>query len=262
MNTRLYIVISISSPVFYCTIILHMRGEKGFVSFPRPFCPISLSPIPANLHSTTSYQNSQPTKKFNFNYVHNHSSTATMSVQTKATIASFGGKLLKLSHNASTTNCEMAFNLYLPPQTTTNPLHEAPLLIYLAGLTCTGDNGAEKGFFQHAASEKGIAVLYPDTSPRMAARPNRLHRSSKNRLWDLIIIHSQEASRSKAKTTRTISAAGRASTSTRQSPLGARNTECTATSRRSCRGPSSKTSSRWTRTVLVSSATAWVVMAP
>lgn len=89
-----------------------------------------------------------------------------MSVQTKATIASFGGKLLKLSHNASTTNCEMAFNLYLPPQATTNPLHKVPLLIYLAGLTCTGDNGAEKGFFQRAASEKGIAVLYPDTSPR------------------------------------------------------------------------------------------------
>jgi S-formylglutathione hydrolase len=89
-----------------------------------------------------------------------------MSVQTKATIASFGGKLLKLAHNASSTNCEMAFNLYLPPQTTTNSLHKAPLLIYLAGLTCTGDNGAEKGFFQHAASQKGIAILYPDTSPR------------------------------------------------------------------------------------------------
>ena len=60
----------------------------------------------------------------------------------------------------------MGFNLYLPPQATINPLHKVPLLIYLAGLTCTGDNGAEKGFFQHAASLKGIAVLYPDTSPR------------------------------------------------------------------------------------------------
>ena len=89
-----------------------------------------------------------------------------MSVTTKATIASFGGKLLKLAHNASTTNCEMGFNLYLPPQATVNPLHKVPLLIYLAGLTCTGDNGAEKGFFQHAASRRGIAVLYPDTSPR------------------------------------------------------------------------------------------------
>jgi len=33
-------------------------------------------------------------------------------------------------------------------------------------LTCTGDNCAEKGFFQHGASKHGIAVLYPDTSPR------------------------------------------------------------------------------------------------
>ncbi|MCJ1298345.1 hypothetical protein MMC08_001134 [Hypocenomyce scalaris] len=89
-----------------------------------------------------------------------------MSVQTTATIASFGGKLLKLKHNASTTNCEMAFNLYLPPQATTNPVHKVPVLIWLSGLTCTGDNCAEKGFFQHRASQKGIAVVYPDTSPR------------------------------------------------------------------------------------------------
>lgn len=95
-----------------------------------------------------------------------HSLYVTMAVTTKANIASFGGKLLKCTHNASTTNCEMAFNLYLPPQATVNPLRKVPLLIYLAGLTCTPDNGTEKGFFQHAASQKGIAVLYPDTSPR------------------------------------------------------------------------------------------------
>ncbi|KAJ5564071.1 hypothetical protein N7513_000313 [Penicillium frequentans] len=86
-----------------------------------------------------------------------------MSVTTKATIASFGGKLLKLSHNATTTRCEMSFNLYLPPQAQTQ---KVPVLIYLSGLTCTADNCSEKGFFQHGASKKGIAVLYPDTSPR------------------------------------------------------------------------------------------------
>ncbi|CAI7658854.1 hypothetical protein N7509_003993 [Penicillium cosmopolitanum] len=86
-----------------------------------------------------------------------------MSVTTKATIASFGGKLLKLSHNATTTNCEMSFNLYLPPQAQTQ---KVPVLIYLSGLTCTADNCSEKGFFQHGAAKKGIAVLYPDTSPR------------------------------------------------------------------------------------------------
>ena len=90
-----------------------------------------------------------------------------MSVTTNATIASFGGKLLKLSHSAKTTGCEMNFNLYLPPQATTNKLHKVPLLVYLSGLTCTADNCSEKGFFQHGASKHGIAILYPDTSPRM-----------------------------------------------------------------------------------------------
>ncbi|GAM37926.1 hypothetical protein TCE0_033r08262 [Talaromyces pinophilus] len=89
-----------------------------------------------------------------------------MAVTTKATIASFGGKLLKLSHNAKTTGCEMSFNLYLPPQAFVSGGQKVPLLIYLSGLTCTADNCSEKGFFQHGASKKGIAVLYPDTSPR------------------------------------------------------------------------------------------------
>ncbi|KAJ9643400.1 hypothetical protein H2199_004079 [Coniosporium tulheliwenetii] len=86
-----------------------------------------------------------------------------MSFKTNATIASFGGKLLKLSHEAKTTNCTMGLNLYLPPQASKG---KVPVLIYLSGLTCTGDNCAEKGFFQHKASEKGIAIVYPDTSPR------------------------------------------------------------------------------------------------
>ncbi|KIV85658.1 S-formylglutathione hydrolase [Exophiala sideris] len=89
-----------------------------------------------------------------------------MSVSTQATIASFGGKLLKLAHNSSTLGCEMKFNLYMPPQATNNKLHKVPLFIWLSGLTCTADNCSEKGFFQHGASKKGIAVLYPDTSPR------------------------------------------------------------------------------------------------
>ncbi|KAF2858524.1 S-formylglutathione hydrol [Piedraia hortae CBS 480.64] len=58
----------------------------------------------------------------------------------------------------------MKLNLYVPPQASAST--PVPVLFYLAGLTCTGDNGAEKGFFQHAASKKGIAVVYPDTSPR------------------------------------------------------------------------------------------------
>ena len=87
-----------------------------------------------------------------------------MAFTTNATIANFGGKLLKLAHNASTTSCEMKLNLFVPSSASTSK--PAPVLFYLAGLTCTGDNGAEKGFFQAKAAEKGIAVVYPDTSPR------------------------------------------------------------------------------------------------
>ncbi|RMZ79489.1 hypothetical protein DV738_g3397, partial [Chaetothyriales sp. CBS 135597] len=88
---------------------------------------------------------------------------ATATVTINATIASFGGKLLKVAHNAKTTGCEMKFNLYLPPQSGSA---KVPLLIWLSGLTCTAENASEKAFFQHGASKRGIAVLYPDTSPR------------------------------------------------------------------------------------------------
>lgn len=98
-----------------------------------------------------------------------------MSFKTTATIVSFGGKLLKLTHDASTTGCEMALNLYLPPNSEKGKI---PVLFYLAGLTCTGDNGAEKGFFQYGASQKGIAVVYPDTSPR------GLEITGENDSWD------------------------------------------------------------------------------
>jgi len=87
-----------------------------------------------------------------------------MAVETQATIADFGGKLLKLSHQSKVCNCEMKFNMFVPGSASSSK--PAPVLFYLAGLTCTGDNGAEKGFFQAKASEKGIAVVFPDTSPR------------------------------------------------------------------------------------------------
>lgn len=87
-----------------------------------------------------------------------------MSFETTATIASFGGKLLKLKHKSSSTNTDMELNLYLPPQAL-KPGAKVAVLFYLSGLTCTANNCSEKGFFQHGASQKGIAIVYPDTSP-------------------------------------------------------------------------------------------------
>jgi len=89
-----------------------------------------------------------------------------MAFTTKATITSFGGKLLKLTHPSTTTGTPMSLNLYLPPAALTPTPTRVPLLVYLSGLTCSPENCSEKGFFQHGASLRGLAILYPDTSPR------------------------------------------------------------------------------------------------
>jgi S-formylglutathione hydrolase len=87
-----------------------------------------------------------------------------MSFETTGTIASFGGKLLQLKHKSSSTNTDMALNVFLPPQALKSGA-KVPVLFYLSGLTCTAANCSEKGFFQHGASKHGIAIVYPDTSP-------------------------------------------------------------------------------------------------
>ncbi|KAI2637546.1 carbohydrate esterase family 1 protein [Xylaria nigripes] len=88
-----------------------------------------------------------------------------MAFETKATIQTFGGQLLKLSHASETTKTPMSVYVYLPPAAATK---KVPVLLYLSGLTCTPDNCAEKGFLHAAASKHGIAIVYPDTSPRGA----------------------------------------------------------------------------------------------
>lgn len=87
-----------------------------------------------------------------------------MAFETKATITTFGGTLLKLSHNSSTTNTPMAVNVFIPPQASASS--PAPVLIYLSGLTCSPDNCTDKGFLHAHASKLGLALVWPDTSPR------------------------------------------------------------------------------------------------
>ncbi|KAM4057091.1 putative esterase domain-containing protein [Hirsutella rhossiliensis] len=87
-----------------------------------------------------------------------------MAFTTNATIAAFGGRLLKLTHQSTTTSTPMNLNLFLPASAA--PSRPAPLLVYLSGLTCTPDNVAEKGFLLAHAAPLGLALLFPDTSPR------------------------------------------------------------------------------------------------
>lgn len=67
------------------------------------------------------------------------------------------------SHASDVCGCDMTFGLFLPPQAKTR---RVPVLWYLSGLTCTHENAMTKAAAQGAAAELGMAVVFPDTSPR------------------------------------------------------------------------------------------------
>ncbi|WP_103257169.1 S-formylglutathione hydrolase [Tabrizicola aquatica] len=75
----------------------------------------------------------------------------------------FGGVQGVYTHPAQTTGCDMTFGLYLPAQAEDGPV---PLLWFLSGLTCTHENAMVKAGAQRWAAEAGIALVFPDTSPR------------------------------------------------------------------------------------------------
>lgn len=75
----------------------------------------------------------------------------------------FGGWQHAYRHASNTTNCEMTFGIYLPPQAETQT---CPVLYWLSGLTCTEQNFITKAGAQAYAAKYGIAIVAPDTSPR------------------------------------------------------------------------------------------------
>ena len=76
---------------------------------------------------------------------------------------SFGGVQAVYAHRSEVCDCDMTFGAYLPPQAEDGPV---PVLWYLSGLTCTHENAMTKGGFQEHAAKHGLAVIFPDTSPR------------------------------------------------------------------------------------------------
>ena len=82
---------------------------------------------------------------------------------------SFGGALEVFDHNSDVTNCTMRFAVYSPPAAKSGLM---PVLWYLSGLTCTWANVMEKSGLQRLASELGVLVVAPDTSPRGDDIPN------------------------------------------------------------------------------------------
>lgn len=81
----------------------------------------------------------------------------------------FGGVQRIYKHDSQTIGLPMRFSVFLPPQAAHA---KVPALFYLAGLTCTEETFAIKGGAQRYATEHGIALISPDTSPRGAGVPN------------------------------------------------------------------------------------------
>ncbi|MEL6997477.1 MAG: S-formylglutathione hydrolase [Pseudomonadota bacterium] len=75
----------------------------------------------------------------------------------------FGGMQGVYTHASDSTGCEMTFAVYLPPVAASE---RVPCLWYLSGLTCTHENAMTKAGAQGWAAEQGMAVVFPDTSPR------------------------------------------------------------------------------------------------
>ncbi|KAI8615349.1 esterase [Chytriomyces sp. MP71] len=79
-----------------------------------------------------------------------------------------GGQLRKLRIEScpSLGGLSSSLNLFVPPL---GGPERAPVLVFLGGLTCTEDNAAQKGAFFAAAAKHGVAMVFPDTSPRGAS---------------------------------------------------------------------------------------------
>ncbi len=75
----------------------------------------------------------------------------------------FGGTQGVYKHASTACNCEMTFAVFLPAEAAHGAV---PVLWFLSGLTCTHENAMTKAGAQAWAAEHGIALVFPDTSPR------------------------------------------------------------------------------------------------
>ena len=77
--------------------------------------------------------------------------------------ACFGGTQGVYTHESNVCGGDMTFGLFMPAEAENGPV---PLLWFLSGLTCTHENAMVKAGAQNCAAEQGIALVFPDTSPR------------------------------------------------------------------------------------------------
>ncbi len=75
----------------------------------------------------------------------------------------FGGVQGVYKHTSTACQCDMTFAVYMPPQAR---VQKVPVLWFLSGLTCTHENAMTKAGAQAWAAKYGVALVFPDTSPR------------------------------------------------------------------------------------------------
>jgi S-formylglutathione hydrolase len=80
----------------------------------------------------------------------------------------FGGTVGFYKHTSATNACVMKFSVFTPPQAERG---KVPVVYYLAGLTCTEETFMTKAGAQRRASELGLMLVAPDTSPRGVPLP-------------------------------------------------------------------------------------------
>ena len=86
-----------------------------------------------------------------------------MTLETLSEQRCFGGTQGFYRHASTATGGAMKFGVFMPPLATGA---KAPVLTYLAGLTCNEETFAIKAGAQRIAAELGLVLVTPDTSPR------------------------------------------------------------------------------------------------
>lgn len=84
-------------------------------------------------------------------------------MQTVSENKCFGGTQGVYKHASEVCACDMTFAVFLPEEAAFGPV---PVLWFLSGLTCTHENAMVKAGAQSWAAEHGVALVFPDTSPR------------------------------------------------------------------------------------------------
>ena len=93
-----------------------------------------------------------------------------MGIELISSNQSFGGLQNRYQHDSTELSCSMTFSVYLPKAALHAQEHGFPTLFptlyWLSGLTCTDENFVQKAGAQSIASELGVILIIPDTSPR------------------------------------------------------------------------------------------------